>query len=133
MKITRLDHVAFAVADLDAALALWERSLGLRPIHRERVDEQKVEAAFLPVGDSTFELIAPTPGNGGVARFLEKRGAGLHHVCVEVDDIEGALGELRASGVALIDECARRGARGHRIAFAHPKSFDGVLVELLQA
>lgn len=132
MRVRRLDHVAFAVADLDAAIALWERALGLRCAHRERVDEQQVEAAFLPVGDATFELIAPTPGNAGVAGFLQKRGPGLHHVCVEVDDLEGALGDLRAGGVSLIDECPRRGARSHLVAFAHPGSLGGVLLELLQ-
>lgn len=133
MQVRRLDHVAIAVGDLDAALSLYGNLLGLCAIRRERVDEQKVEAAFLPIGDATLELIMPTAGNIGVARFLEKRGSGLHHVCLEVDDLPGALGELKAKGIPLVDDCPRRGARGHQIAFAHPSSFDGVLVELLQA
>jgi methylmalonyl-CoA/ethylmalonyl-CoA epimerase len=132
MRAVRLDHVAIAVRDLDASLQLFASTLNLHCTHRELVAEQKVEAAFLPLGDSTFELIMPTPGNVGVARFLEKRGPGLHHVCVEVDDLTQALDELRQKKISLIDDCPRRGARNHLIAFAHPSSFDGVLLELLQ-
>lgn len=131
MQIRRLDHVAMAVRDLDVALALYQRTLGLVAFHRETVEEQKVEAAFLALGDAALELIMPRPGNVGVARFLEKRGPALHHICVEVDDLPASLAQLRSTGVALIDECPRRGARGHRIAFAHPASFDGLLLELI--
>lgn len=132
MRVVRLDHVAIAVRDLDASLQLFADTLSLHCNHREIVDEQKVEAAFLALGDSSLELIMPRHGNVGVARFLEKRGPGLHHVCIEVDDLSHALDELRQKNVSLIDDCPRRGARNHLIAFAHPGSFDGLLLELLQ-
>ncbi|MBL8720845.1 MAG: methylmalonyl-CoA epimerase [Myxococcales bacterium] len=126
----RIDHVAIAVADVDAALEKW-RALGLEPTVREVVASQKTEAVLLPVGDSNLELISPK-GNDGLAKFLEKRGPGLHHVAIEVEGIEQALAFLAAIGVQLIDSTPRIGARGHKVAFLHPKSTGGVLVELVE-
>lgn len=130
LKIKRIDHVAIAVADVDAALEKW-RALGLEPTVREVVASQKTEAVLLPVGDSNLELISPK-GNDGLAKFLEKRGPGLHHVAIEVEGIEQALAFLAGIGVQLIDSTPRIGARGHKVVFLHPKSTGGVLVELVE-
>lgn len=130
LKIKRIDHVAIAVADVDAALEKW-RALGLEATVREVVASQKTEAVLLPVGDSNLELISPK-GNDGLAKFLEKRGPGLHHVAIEVEGIEAALALLSSLGVQLIDQTPRIGARGHKVAFLHPKSTGGVLVELVE-
>jgi len=130
MRIKKMDHVAVAVADLDAALAAYRKVLGLDPEHRELVADQKTETALLRVGESAIELIAAR-GNEGLERFIEKRGPGLHHIAVEVEDIGAALDELRASGTPLIDQQPRIGARGHRVAFIHPKA-TGVLLELVE-
>jgi methylmalonyl-CoA/ethylmalonyl-CoA epimerase len=131
LKIKRIDHVAICVPDIDAALARYEAVLGLEVETREVVASQKTEAALLPVGESRLELIAPK-GNEGLLRFLDKRGAGLHHVAVEVEGIEGALAFLKGLGVPLIDEAPRMGARGHKVAFIHPKATGGVLIELVE-
>lgn len=131
LKIKKISHVAVAVEDVDEALAKYERALGLTPTSREHVASQKVEAALLPIGESSIELIAPN-GNDGVKKFLEKRGPGLHHIAVEVEDLEGALALLKALGVPLIDESPRVGAHGHKVAFLHPKALGGVLVELVE-
>ena len=130
IKIKKIDHVAIAVADIDAALAKWA-ALGLEATVREVVASQKTEAALLPVGETSIELIQPK-GNEGLAKFLEKKGPGLHHVAVEVEGIEGALELLKSIGVPLIDEVPRIGARGHKVAFVHPKATGGVLVELVE-
>lgn len=130
IKIKKIDHVAIAVADIDAALAKWA-ALGLGATVREVVASQKTEAALLPVGETSIELIQPK-GNEGLAKFLEKKGPGLHHVAVEVEGIEGALEFLKSIGVPLIDEAPRIGARGHKVAFVHPKATGGVLVELVE-
>lgn len=131
LKIKKISHVAVAVENIDEALAKYERALGLTPTSREHVASQNVEAALLPIGESSIELIAPN-GNDGVKKFLEKRGPGLHHIAVEVEDLEGALTLLKALGVPLIDETPRVGAHGHKVAFLHPKSLGGVLVELVE-
>jgi methylmalonyl-CoA/ethylmalonyl-CoA epimerase len=131
LKIKRIDHVAVAVGDIDAALAKYGAVLGLEPKEREFVPSQKTEAALLPIGDSNIELISPK-GNDGLQRFLEKRGPGLHHIAVEVEGIEQALALLKSLGVPLIDEAPRIGARGHRVAFVHPKATGGVLIELVE-
>ncbi len=135
LRIKRIDHVAICVPDIDEAQGKYERALGLIPRSREVVASQKTEAALLPVGDAEhgtdIELIAPR-GNEGLARFLEKRGPGLHHIAVEVEGIEEALGFLKALGVPLIDETPRLGARGHKVAFVHPRALGGVLVELVE-
>jgi methylmalonyl-CoA/ethylmalonyl-CoA epimerase len=131
-KILKIDHVSIAVDDLSAAAEVYERLFGLAAQGREYVESQKTETLFLPIGESSIELIAPK-GNEGLARFLQKRGPGIHHVSLEVDDIEEALRMLKGLGVELIDEAPRIGARGHRVAFVHPKATGGVLVELLEA
>lgn len=130
-KVKKIDHVAIAVADIDAVAAKYKDVLGLEPREREVVASQKTEALLLPLGESSLELIAPR-GNDGLAKFLEKRGPGLHHVAVEVEGIEGALAFLKGIGVPLIDETPRKGARGHKVAFVHPKATGGVLVELVE-
>ena len=131
LKIKKISHVAVAVEDIDAALEKYQRALGLSATSREIVASQKVEAALLPIGDASLELIAPK-GNDSVKKFLEKRGPGLHHVALEVEGLEGALTLLKALGVPLIDETARVGAHGHLVAFVHPKATGGVLVELVE-
>ena len=131
IKIRKIDHVAIAVHDVDAALAKYKEVLGLDATVREVVASQKTEAALLPVGSSSIELISPK-GNDGLAKFLEKRGPGLHHIAIEVEGIEDALATLKALGVPLIDETPRHGARGHKVAFVHPKATGGVLIELVE-
>ena len=126
-----IDHVGIAVHDLDAAAARYQRLLGAQLIGREALAAQGVEVAFLELpGSARVELIAPRDEGGSVARFLERRGEGLHHICMLVDDIEAVLAELRASGVHLVDEEPRAGAEGTRIAFLHPEALGGVLLEL---
>jgi len=135
---TRLDHAAIAVKDLDAALRLLEAVLGQPAAHREQVASQKVEAAFFdfPNGAS-LEVIASLPaagGNAGVEKFLEKKGEGLHHLALRVEDLDKLLQRLDAQGVPLIDKVSRPGARGHKVAFLHPKAFQGaLLLELVEA
>ena len=131
MKIKRISHVAVAVPNLDEAFAKFQRVLGLSVEHRELVASQKVEAAMLPIGEAAIELIQPK-GNDGVARFLEKRGPGLHHVAVEVEGIEDVLADLESRGVPLIDRVPRIGAHGHKVAFVHPRATGGVLIELVE-
>ncbi|GAB4258898.1 MAG: methylmalonyl-CoA epimerase [Thermoleophilia bacterium] len=130
--LSRIDHLGVAVADLDAALALYEGGLGLRVRHREVLEEQGVEAVALQIGESTIELLRPTRADSPVGRFLAEKGPGIHHLAYAVDDIEAALAELKAGGVRLIDETPRIGLGGTKIAFIHPKSTYGVLSELVQ-
>jgi methylmalonyl-CoA epimerase len=132
VRALRIDHVALATDDLEGAVARWTALFGLAAPHRETVAEQQVEAALLPLGEGFIEIVRPLPGNVGVRRFLDRRGPGLHHLCVAVDDVAAALGELRGAGVELVDECPRVGALGRLIAFAHPRALDGALVELVQ-
>jgi methylmalonyl-CoA/ethylmalonyl-CoA epimerase len=129
--MTKIDHIGIAVADLDAALAAYE-ALGFRAERIEAVPTEKVRVAFLPIGESRLELLEPTEPGSVIARFLEKR-SGLHHICVLVDDIDASLADLKARGVALVDETPRPGAEGCRVAFVHPKAAAGVLIELKQA
>lgn len=131
IKIKKIDHVAIAVESIDGALAKYQQSLGLEVQEREVVASQKTEAALLPVGETSIELIEPK-GNEGLARFLEKKGPGLHHIALEVEGIESALTVLKAAGVPLVDETPRIGARGHKVAFLHPKATGGVLIELVE-
>jgi len=130
-KIKRIDHVAIAVENIDHALEKWRQTLGLEIKEREIVASQKTEAALLPLGDSNVELIEPK-GNEGLAKFLEKKGPGLHHIAVEVEGIEAALALLKSLNVPLVDETPRIGARGHKVAFLHPRATGGVLVELVE-
>jgi methylmalonyl-CoA/ethylmalonyl-CoA epimerase len=131
MPIKRLDHIAIVVENLEAALGVYRDALGLPFAHVETVPEQNVKIGFLPVGDSEIELLEPTGPDSGIGRYLAQRGEGLHHICVEVDDIAATLADLKAKGVKLIDETPRRGVHG-KIAFVHPKGTHGVLVELIQ-
>ncbi len=130
--IKRMDHIAIVVKDIDSALGFWRDALGLELTQVEEVPEQQSTVAFLPMGDSTLELVQPTTEASGVARFLTKRGPGLHHLCVEVDDLEQMLARLKARGLRLIDETPRPGSGGKKLAFIHPDSAQGVLVELYE-
>jgi methylmalonyl-CoA epimerase len=127
-----IDHIGVAVEDLDAALALYTESLGMPLVHRETVAEQGVEAALLDVGDSHVELLQPLGPETGVAKFLARRGPGLHHVAYRVADVEATLSQLVQAGLRLIDEQPRTGIRGSRVAFVHPASVGGVLTEIVQ-
>lgn len=131
IRIKKIDHVAVCVADVDAAISQYEKVLGLKPTVRETVASQKTEAVLLPIGETSVELISPR-GNEGLEKFLAKRGPGLHHIAVEVEGIESALATLKALGVPLVDETPRKGARGHKVAFLHPKATGGLLVELVE-
>lgn len=132
MSISKLNHVAVIVPDLDGALAFWEGALGLQLARRGDVAAEGVSTAFLPVGDSNIELITPIQDDTGVARFLEKRGPGMHHLCFEVDDLDGTLARLKELDVPLINQEAQTGHGGYRYAFVHPKGTGGVLVELYE-
>ena len=128
-----LSHVAIAVADLDAAIAFYRDVLGLTLHAVEEVAEQQVKTAIFGEGMGRIELLCPTQPDSPVGRFLAKRGEGLHHICIEVDDIEAALAELKRQGALLIDSEPKIGAEGAKIAFFHPKGNRGVLTELRQA
>jgi methylmalonyl-CoA/ethylmalonyl-CoA epimerase len=130
--LKRLDHVAVLVPDLEAALEFWQDQLGLTLDHVETISGMAVKIAFLPLGESEIELVQPTTDDSGLARFLEKRGPGLHHICIEVDDIAAKLGDLRSKDVRLIDEEPVLMDDGRQLAFIHPKSTGGVLVELYE-
>jgi methylmalonyl-CoA/ethylmalonyl-CoA epimerase len=130
-KTTMRNHVAIAVEDIESALAFWRDALGLELDHVEDVPSQKAQVAFLPVGESEVELVQPTADDTGTAKFLAKNGPGMHHLCFEVDDIEGMLAQLKNKGVRLINEQPLE-LEGRRMAFIHPKSASGVLVELYQ-
>ncbi len=131
--LSKIEHVALAVADLDAAVAHYRDVWGLEVSHRERVEDQGVEEAMVPLGESHLQLLGPTGSDTTVGKFIARRGEGLHHIAYEVPDLEGALAELKAKGVRLIDEKPRRGGRGHMVAFVHPSANHGLLVELIQA
>ena len=129
-KVVRIDHLGIAVPRLAEALPVWE-ALGFAVEARHDVPTEKVRTAFLPVGESHLELLEPSDPSSVIARFLESR-KGIHHLCVEVDDIQAALDELKRRGVALLDETPRAGAGGCQVAFVHPRSASGVLLELKQ-
>ena len=131
MKAT-LDHIGIAVGDLSQALAFYRDALGLEVEPPEEVASQRVRAHFVPVGEATLELLEPTAPDSPIAKFVEKRGPGVHHITLRVDDIREALARLKARGIRLIDESPRAGAEGALIAFVHPASTHGVLVELKQ-
>lgn len=132
MKPYNLDHVAIAVNDLDEALVEYERLYGVRPLHREVVEEQGVEEAMIAVGGSFVQLLRPLSEDSPVGQFLVKNGEGLHHMAFAVANIEVALADLTAEGARLIDEVPRIGGRGAKIAFVHPKQTTGVLIELVE-
>ena len=127
-----IDHIGVAVEDLDLAVALYRDGLGMTEEHRETVAEQGVEAILLEIGDGHVELLRPLAPDTVVGRFIERRGPGMHHVAYRTDDIDSALEAVRAAGLRLIDAEPRRGIRGSRVAFLHPRSTGGVLTELVQ-
>lgn len=130
--LTKIEHVAIVVSDLDAAIELYTTMWGLPLVHREVVEDQGVEEAMLALGDSHIQLLRPLSPDTTVGRFLAKKGEGLHHIAYEVENLEAALESLRGQGVSLIDEEPRRGSRNTRIAFVHPRSNRGLLVELVE-
>ena len=131
MKIIKINHVAIVVQDIDAALNFWRQTFGLELDQVEDVPSQKSKVAFLPLGESEIELVQPTTSDSGLANFLEKRGEGMHHICIEVSDIDATLAELKSKGVRLINEVPEE-LPGRKMAFIHPKAANGVLVELYQ-
>src|SRR5262249_23471286 len=128
----KINHLGIATRGIDEALKFWSESLGLENVHTETVEDQKVRVAMLPLGESRIELLEPTSDDSPISKFLDKRGGGIHHVAVEVDDIEAALSKLRENGARLIDEAPRIGAEGCLVAFVHPAATGGVLLELVQ-
>lgn len=132
MKIVKIDHLGIAVNSIDDGKNFFSDILGLEFEGTETVQEQKVTTAFFPVGDSEVELLESTAPDGPVAKYIEKKGEGIQHIAFRVENIEEALSELKEKGVRLIDETPRKGAGGAKIAFLHPKSTHGVLVELCE-
>ena len=128
----RIDHVGVAVEEMDAALELYRDALGLPLAHREVVEEQGVEALLLDVGEGHVELLAPLTAETPVGRYLARHGPGLHHVAYQVRDIDATLAAVRGAGIELIDEQPRRGIRGSRVAFMHPRATGGVLTEIVE-
>jgi methylmalonyl-CoA epimerase len=130
--LAAIDHTGIAVADIDEAFAFYRDVLGLPLVHRETLADQGVEAALLDVGDGHVELIAPLGADTSVARFLQQRGPGLHHVAYRVGDIDAVLASLSAAGARLIDQQPRTGIRGSRVAFLHPSASGGALTEIVE-
>lgn len=129
----KINHLGIATKDITEALKFWEDALGLENVHTETVEDQKVRVAMLPIGESRIELLEPTSEDSPITKFLEKRGGGIHHIAVETEDIEAALAKLKRAGMRLIDEKPRIGAEGCLVAFVHPSSANGVLLELVQS
>ncbi|MDY6911926.1 MAG: methylmalonyl-CoA epimerase [Chloroflexota bacterium] len=129
--IKRVDHVAIAVRSVDDALSNFENLFGLKAAKIEVLPDQGVRAALIHIGDTEIEFIEPMDPNSGVAKFVESKGEGIHHICIEVDDTDEELKKLEAKGAKLIDKQGRKGLAG-RIGFIHPKSMNGVLTELAQ-
>src|SRR5215211_5366537 len=128
----KINHLGIATRGIEEALKFWESALGLKNVHTEVVEDQKVRVAMLPIGESRIELLEPTSDDSPITKFLEKRGGGIHHIAVEVENIEEALAKLKREGMRLIDETPRIGAEGCLVAFVHPSSANGVLLELVQ-
>lgn len=129
--IKRVDHIAVVVEDLERSLGVFRDALGLEVSHTATMPEQNVKIAFLPIGETEIELLEPIDGDSGVARFLATQGEGTHHICLEVEDIDAAMADLKAKGLRLISKAPVEGAHG-RVAFLNPKSTHGVLIELLE-
>ena len=132
MDLTKTDHVAVAVRSLDTVKKMFKEVFDLEPVFEETVEEQKVKVAGFKVGESNIEYLEPTSEQSPISNFLEKRGEGLHHIAIGVKDIAGVLEQMKAKGLRLIDEQPRDGAEGKKIAFVHPKSTNGILLELSQ-
>jgi methylmalonyl-CoA epimerase len=130
MKVVTLDHIGIAVKNMEETLAFYRDTLGIASVGTEVIEDQKVKVAFLPVGDTELELLESTSPEGPVAKFIEKRGEGIQHIALRVDNIEKALQELKDKGVQLIDQQPRYGAGNAKIAFLHPKATGGILLEI---
>ena len=128
----KINHLGIATDGIDEALKFWSDALGLVNVHTEIVEDQKVRVAMLTVGESRIELLEPTSEDSPISKFLDKRGGGIHHIAVEVDDIEASQAQLKSHGMRLIDETPRIGAEGCLVAFVHPAASGGVLLELVQ-
>ncbi len=128
----KINHLGIATKGIDEALKFWGDALGLENVHTETVEDQKVRVAMLPIGDTRIELLEATSADSPIAKFVEKRGGGIHHIAVEVENIEASLAKLKAEGMRLIDETPRLGAENCLVAFVHPSSANGVLLELVQ-
>lgn len=130
MKLNKIEHIGIAVKSIEEALKYYENILGLKCYAIEEVQDQKVKTAFLKIGETKLELLEATSSESPIAKFIEKRGEGIHHIAFETDKIEETLNEIKNEGIRLIDETPRKGAEGLQIAFLHPKSTNGVLTEI---
>ena len=131
-KVKAINHIAVVVDDMEKSLSFWRDALGVEVHELRDVPAEKSQVAFLPLAGSEIELVKPTSDDSGIAKYLAKRGPGMHHICVEVDDIHGMLVQLKSKGIRLINEEPRLAADGKKYAFVHPESTSGVLVELYQ-
>jgi methylmalonyl-CoA/ethylmalonyl-CoA epimerase len=131
-KVKQINHVAVVVDDMEKALSFWRDALGMELHELRDVPAEKSQVAFLPLPGSEVELVKPTTGDSGIAKYLAKRGSGMHHICLEVDDIDGMMKQLRSKNIRLINEEPRTASDGKKYAFIHPESTAGVLVELYQ-
>jgi len=131
-KVKRIDHIAILVDDMDKTLGFWSQALGMEVSHLQDVPAEAAQIAFLPAGSSEIELVRPTTDDSGLAKYLEKRGPGMHHICLEVDDIDGMLRQIEGQGIQLINDQPSVAADGRKYAFIHPKSANGVLIELYE-
>ena len=131
-KVKAINHIAVVVDDMEKSLSFWRDALGVDVHELREVPAEKSQVAFLPLAGSEIELVKPTSDDSGIAKYLAKRGPGMHHLCVEVDDIKGMLAQLKSKGIRLINEEPRVAADGKKYAFVHPESTSGVLVELYQ-
>ncbi len=131
-RITKINHIAVAVSDIENSLSFWRDALGLDLAELRDVPAESAQIAFLPVGGTEIELVRPTTEDSGLAKYIEKRGEGMHHLCLETDNIEAMMAQLKEKGIQLINKSPREGADGKKYAFIHPKSTGGVLVELYQ-
>ena len=127
-----IDHIAIAVGSMADALSTFERLYGITPDHTEEIASDKITEAMLPIGNTYLQLLEPTDAESTVAKFIEKRGQGLHHIAIRVDDIEATLAHLKSEGAELLDQEPRIGGGGHRVAFVHPKTTNGILIELVE-
>jgi len=130
--MSRIDHIGIAVQDLEAAMRPWVEGLGLKVAAVETLESERVKVAMLPVGETKLELLQPTSPESAIAKFIEKRGTGIHHIAFHVESAAAALEALKVAGVPLIDQAPRQGAGGMKVGFAHPKGFGGVLVEVVE-
>jgi methylmalonyl-CoA/ethylmalonyl-CoA epimerase len=128
----KLDHIGVAVRDLEQRLAPYRDALGLSGAHTEEVPTEQARVGFIPLGESEIELLEPTSPDGVLARYMDKRGEGIHHIALAVDDCQATLYRLKAAGIRLVDEAPRPGSRGTKVAFIHPSAMGGVLIELVE-